>query len=228
MCARYTLTSDKEVLEAVFGITLDEPDGPRTNIAPTQQVLGVVEDDDGQRLAWHFRWGLVPFWAKSVDEAPTLINARSETAADKRTFSKAFRTRRLLVPMDGFYEWRGDKGDKQPFHVRRCDRRPFAVAGLFRKYEPDDEDGRKVSCTVLTGKPNALVKQLHDRSPVVLPEEHWDRWLDRDFDDVDALEAMLEPFDPEGWEAVPVNKKVGNPKNHGMDLLEPQGDALTA
>ena len=174
---------------------------------------------------WGFRWGLVPPWAKDPSIGVKLINARSETLLEKRSFARPFRTQRLLVPMDGFYEWRTEGGHKQPYHIRRIDRRPFAVAGLFEKWHPEHGE-TLVSCTLLTGVANPLVAQLHDRMPVILPERDWTTWLDRTLTDPAVLTPLLAPIDPAGWEAVAVDRKVGNVRNQGADVLAETGARL--
>lgn len=154
----------------------------------------------------------MPSWSKDPKE--NFINARSETAAAKRSFRSAFKKRRCLIPADGLYEWKATPGHKTPFHFRRRDREPFAIAGLWEK--GPDGDG----CALLTTSANDLLAPVHDRMPVVLSPDDYARWLDTSADP-DELQALMRPADASGWESFSVGKAVGSPRSQGPSLVDP-------
>jgi putative SOS response-associated peptidase YedK len=227
MCGRFVSTSPPDELAAYFGAeaVAETVLEPNYNVAPTQDVLAVVEHDGGRYLDAFF-WGLVPSWAKDVKIGSKMINARAETLAEKSAFKKPFATRRCLVPADGFYEWKrlgtGKKPEKQPMFIRRTDGEPLAFAGIWSLWRGSDKDQEPLrSLTIVTTSPNELMRGIHDRMPVILPEERWASWLDRGNDDLDSLSAMLVPL-PDGLlTATPVAKLVNNVRNNGPELLEP-------
>jgi putative SOS response-associated peptidase YedK len=218
MCGRFSLGVDVDRLVGEFGLDGDAvAHEPRYNVAPGQDVLAVVRGPDGLR-AGHLRWGLVPWWAPDPKGGGRLINARSETVATRPSFRDAFRARRCWVLADGFYEWaRGPDNRKQPYHIRRPDGRPFAMAGLWDRWRRGDEE--IVSCTILTTTPSAVVAPLHDRMPVLLPPEERELWLDPAADPA-ALLALLRP-DAGPLEAYPVAPLVNRPDNDGPEVREP-------
>lgn len=176
MCGRYTLSARPDALAAAFGV---DPTGfdlrPRPNITPGQDVA-VIANHEVRRLEF-FRWGLVPSWAKDESIGRRLINARSETAAEKPSFRAALRRRRCLIVADGFYEWRREGRTRQPFHFHRADGGPFAFAGLWEGWRRPDGSAL-YSCTILTTSPNELVATVHDRMPVILAPEAFPTWLE--------------------------------------------------
>ena len=219
MCGRFTMYSSRDELARLFGF--DAEDAPdlfaRYNIAPTQ-IVAVVLLDDGQRTLKALRWGLIPSWAKDEKIGNSLINARSETVAEKPAFRAAFKKRRCLIPTSGFYEWvaTGAK-KKQPLHIRMIDGRPFALAGLWERWS--GAEGEPVeSCTILTTTANELMQPFHDRMPVILAPDAYEAWLDPQTP-VEALQALLRPYPPEGMVAVPVGAYVSNPRNEGPQCL---------
>lgn len=227
MCGRFVSTSPPDELAAYFGA---EPVAeavlePNWNVAPTQDVLAVVEADGARHLD-AFYWGLVPSWAKDVKIGSRMINARAETLAEKPAFKKPFATRRCLVPADGFYEWKkltaGKKPKKQPMYVHRSDGAPIAFAGLWSIWRgPDHDQDPLRSLTIVTTSANHLMEPIHDRMPVILPEEHWATWLDRDNDDLDALGELLVPAPEDLLVVTPVGSQVSNVRNNGPELIEP-------
>lgn len=220
MCGRYTLTAPVEVLMEEFGITGRLPEiTPRYNVAPGQSVAAVVEGGDGGRRLEMLKWGLVPSWAKDPGIGNRMINARSETAAEKPSFRKAMKDRRCLILADGFYEWRKVAGGKQPYHIRMEDGRPFAFAGLWEEWDRGEEPIR--SCTILTTGANDLVSEVHDRMPVILPQEHRELWLDPDQHDPSVLLSLLAPYSPDAMTAYPVSRAVNRPSNDSPALVEP-------
>ena len=168
MCGRYTLKTPVEKLAEEFGFddsSVELP--PNYNVAPTQGVAAVLEEDGRRRLEV-LRWGLIPPWADDPQIGSRMINARAETAPEKPSFRRAFRERRCLIPADGFYEWKRMNGGKQPYYIHMKEGRPFAFAGLWESWK--EAGGPEIrSCTILTTKPNALAGEIHDRMPVILP-----------------------------------------------------------
>lgn len=227
MCGRFVSTSPPDELAAYFGA---EPVAeavlePNWNVAPTQDVLAVVEAD-GTRHLDAFYWGLVPSWAKDVKIGSRMINARAESLAEKSAFKKPFATRRCLVPADGFYEWKkltaGKKPKKQPMYIHRADGAPVAFAGLWSIWRGPDHDQEPLrSLTIVTTSANHLMEPIHDRMPVILPEEHWATWLDRDNHDLDALGKLLVPAPEDLLVVTPVGAQVSNVRNNGPELIEP-------
>ena len=216
MCGRFTLSTDPEDLARAFGV-VDLPQlSPRYNVAPSQPVAAVrvvVEDGVGQRQVRLLRWGLVPSWAKDLRVGNRMINARSETAAGKPAFRRAFRSRRCLVLADGFYEWRRRGKERQPHYVTMKDDRPFAFAGLWERWI-NPEDGEVVdSCTLLTCGPNELVEPVHDRMPVILATADHDLWLDPKQDDAEVLQPLLRPFPAGEMTVRRVSERVNSPRN---------------
>lgn len=202
-------------LEAIF-----DPGGgwkPSWNIGPTATVLGVREFRDQRRLQV-FRWGLVPGGMKDPATGARSFNARAETVATKPTFRAAFRRRRLLVPVDGFYEWQATPGaaKKTPHFFSRADGDVLVLAGLWEYWKADDREIR--SATVITTAAGPDIEGIHDRQPVVLEPDHWERWLDPELEDRDELEGMLSAGAGvlRHW---PVGSDVGNVGNDRPDLV---------
>lgn len=226
MCGRYTQHHDTAQVAERFGAgeTLFDS-GPRYNVAPTQTVPVVVArestsaPDAGVRVVDGFDWGLVPFWAKDASIGSKMINARSETVAEKPAFKHAFTRRRCILPSDGFYEWDKAGGTKQPYHFRRRDGELFGFAGLWERWKK--EDGSELyTCTILTTEANQTVGPIHDRMPVILrtPEDE-NLWLDAETHDSEMLLSLLRPYPEEWMEAVPVSKRVNRPVVDEPELL---------
>lgn len=225
MCGRFVAVTDPDGLARFM--VVDErkaPDlEPNYNVAPTQQVHAVAEHDDRRHLV-AFRWGLVPSWAKDPRIGNRLINARSESVATKNAFRSPLRKRRCLIPVDGFYEWqRNEGGGKVPHLIYRADGAPLAFAGLWSVWQdPEEPDAEPLrTCTILTTGANDMMRRLHDRMPVILEPDAWDRWLDRDTQDPAEIADLLVPADSRLLGAYPVSAEVNNPRNNHEGLLEP-------
>jgi putative SOS response-associated peptidase YedK len=221
MCGRFTLTTDPGQLQESFP-WLSIPNGitPRYNIAPTQPVA-VVPNDGKNRLDF-FNWGLIPSWAKDPSIGNKMINARAETLQEKPSFRSAFRRRRCLILADGFFEWRQDAGakSKTPMYIRLKSERPFALAGLWERW--DSPDGSKIlSCTIITTEPNALMQPIHNRMPVILPESAYPAWLAPGEADPAALQPLLAPFSAEAMLAYPISRLVNSPENDIPEVIRP-------
>lgn len=181
MCGRYTLTApDPAALRSRFPIGETVEVRSRYNIAPGDDVLAVTTDRQGTPRGELLHWGLVPGWAEQPEQLGLkLINARIETVAERSTFRTAFERFRCLIPADGFYEWQPIPGAaKQPFHITRTDRAPFAFAGLWSIWH-GPAGAQLRSCTILTRPANQVLAALHDRMPVILDPDDEDAWLDR-------------------------------------------------
>jgi len=166
------------------------------------------------------RWGLIPSWAKDPSIGTKTINAMSETAAEKPAFRDALRLRRCLIPADGLYEWQsiGPK-QKQAFNIGMADDSLFAFAGLWERWQ--DPSGELVeTCTILTTSPNALVADVHDRMPVILKLDHYDRWLDSKVNNPSSLAHCLKPFDPALMRKYPVSTRVNRPENDDQSCAQ--------
>ncbi|NJO07097.1 MAG: SOS response-associated peptidase [Chloroflexaceae bacterium] len=220
MCGRFTLRTPSEVLAAQFELPNIPALNPRYNVAPTQAVAVVRQQPVGRHLDW-LQWGLVPHWAKDPSIGSRMINARSETVAEKPAFRAAFKARRCLVLADGFYEWQAILGTrtKQPFYFQMEAGKPFAFAGLWEQW--NGPDGLLETCTLLTTEANALVQPVHDRMPVILPPDVYSVWLAPDMHDRGALEALLVPYDPAAMQAYPVRRAVNNTRNDSPECIEP-------
>ena len=196
---------------------------PRYNICPTQPVLCVRQSSSGENEAVHLRWGLVPFWAKDLKMGARMFNARSETAATKPSFRAAFKSRRCLVFADGFYEWKKEGQQKQPYYISRRDDKPFCLAGLWESWSDKSAPSPNAieTCTILTTDANAILQPLHDRMPVILQQNSFDFWLDREFSVVEELEKLLVPLATDELRTYPVDKMVNRPVNDSPQCIEP-------
>lgn len=190
---------------------------PRYNIAPSQPVLAIVHGKNG-RTGKSMRWGLVPFWAKDIRIGYKMINARAETLAAKPAYKYPFRKQRCLIPADGFYEWKRLGERKQPYRFQLKNGEPFVFAGLWDRWKHGNET--LVSCTIITVEPNSLARKVHNRMPLILPEDAWELWLHPDTDP-DYLQSLFLPYPEKEMEAYPVSPLVNSPRNDDPSLKEP-------
>ncbi len=219
MCGRYSITASLEELAQRFDFDGDRDDfRPRYNVAPTQQVLTVVGGDT--RRAGFMRWGLIPSWSKDGPSSRPLINARAETVAEKPSFRSSLKKQRCLVLADGFYEWQKVGDTKRPMRITMRSGEPFAFAGLWSKWR-DPEGDSISSCAIITTEANDLLRPIHHRMPVILPEEVEDLWLDTDLDDSDALTQLLEPYPDNAMEAYEVSRLVNSASNDVPEATAP-------
>lgn len=220
MCGRFTLTVSARVLGELFNVP--EPAGvaPRYNIAPTQQVLVARTGEGGCELA-SARWGLIPHWADDLAIGARMINARGETVASKPAFRSALKHRRCLIAADGFYEWKKVGAGKQPYLIRFADGRAFAFAGLWERWLPRDGGAPVDSCTIITTAPNELLRELHDRMPVILPPAAFEVWLRPEPLAAPRLEELLRPHPDAEMEAFPVSRRVNSPANDDPSCCDP-------
>ncbi len=221
MCGRFALDDDGTAVQQEFNLAETPQLAPRYNIAPTQPIAAVGQRADGSRGLTHFTWGLIPSWAKDPSIGSKMINARAETVAEKPSFRASFQRRRCLVPMTGFYEWQKQAdGRKQPQYIHPTgDRKLFAVAGLWERWQ--SEDGSEIlSCTLLTTTPNELVAPIHNRMPVIIAPSGYDTWLDGAASPT-AVSALLQPYDPAQMDYHPVSLTVNNPRHDDPLCIQP-------
>jgi putative SOS response-associated peptidase YedK len=220
MCGRYTLTDpDPRLLRFRFGLTETAviEQEPRFNVAPTDPVLAVRLNEDGEREPGVLRWGLVPHFADPDSFDRLLINARAETVAEAQTFQDAFAMHRCLIVADGFYEWRAEETGKKPVWITRPSREPFAFAGLWAK--ATRADGSHVhSCAIVTCAPGEVVAPIHDRMPVILQQGNETTWLDPEAGEAQLL-GLLKPTDE--LTVTEVSDAVNDARQDGPALIEP-------
>jgi putative SOS response-associated peptidase YedK len=221
MCGRYRLTRKKEILAEHFGIEPNDNWQPRYNVAPTQNVAVVRQDSEQpRRIGSTMRWGLIPFWAKDASIGYKMINARCETIAEKPAYRDALKKRRCLISADGFYEWQKNGKAKTPFCFTLGEDTVFAFAGIWERWK--NPEGQFVETfSIITTTPNALCQDVHDRMPVILPDEHYDLWLDPGFHNTEELCALLKPYDAAQMKRHEVSTRVNAVKNDDPSCAEP-------
>jgi putative SOS response-associated peptidase YedK len=221
MCGRFTLTVDPAELKQEFGeFTFPAQFAPRFNIAPTQPVLAIPNDDKNE--ADFFVWGLIPMWAKDPAIGNRLINARGETLEEKPAFRGSLKYKRCLILADGFYEWKSVPGrkTKTPFFIHMKDRKPFAFAGLWDSWNSPDGSLIK-SCTIITTEPNELMAIIHNRMPAILHPRDYAKWLDPSPQTPDQLKPLIKSFPADVMDAYPVSPLVNKPSNDAPELVVP-------
>jgi putative SOS response-associated peptidase YedK len=220
MCGRFARHRRQEIIARFIDVDGDLPFlEPSFNIAPTQQVLAVRAAVDGGREMTTMRWGLIPSWAKDDSISAHTSNARAETLLEKPSFKNAFRSRRCLIPADGFYEWSKQGKEKIPYYLRMKSDQPLAFAGLWERWR--DPAGKTVeSCTIITTTPNSLLEKLHHRMAVILRPEHFKLWLDPSLTRAETLTDILCPYPAEEMQAHRVSKLVNNVRNNIPECME--------
>ena len=221
MCGRFVRHSSMDLIERTFNVDVSGIDiAASYNVAPTQLVLGVVGSQP--RILQQFHWGLVPFWSKDKSIGARMINARSETVAEKPSFRNAFKKRRCLIIADGYFEWKGPKGQKQPYYFSLPDQKPFGFAGLWETWK-DPESGEYRSCSIITTAASDAIKDIHNRMPVILTPAIHDAWLDPGNQDTAALQKMLSKNIYREFMRTPVSKNVNNVRNNDPQNILPAG-----
>lgn len=227
MCGRYVLKSTLQQLQeqydavpaGVFSIN------PNYNVAPSLH-MPVIFEKDGERIADRYRWGLVPFWADSVNTGYSMINARAESLNKKRSFSRPFQSQRCIVPANGFYEWLKAGSSKIPHFITSKTSPLLHFAGLYEQWKSPKSEQVK-SFSIITTKANEPVSELHDRMPAMLLPEEFDTWLNPKNDDITALQDLLRPWPDDDIEFYRVSEKVNNVRNNGEHLTEPYRDLFS-
>jgi putative SOS response-associated peptidase YedK len=225
MCGRFTLTNpDPAAIAEQFHLpSVPQLAPPRYNVAPTQPIAAVIHTAEGANQLQYMFWGLIPSWSKDGSSASKMINARAETVAEKPAFRAALAKRRCLIIADGFYEWKTEaEGPKTPMRIGVTEGNGlFAFAGLFEKWAHPDSAEWITTCTIITTAPNALMRSIHNRMPVILPPEHYAAWLDYKTTDTSKVLPLLTAFPPDKMRAYPVSRAVNNPRAEGPELIQP-------
>jgi putative SOS response-associated peptidase YedK len=218
MCGRYTLTKSGKTLQAHFAfMDTEAPHQARYNIAPTQ-TAPVVISRNNKRECLPMRWGLVPSWAKDEKFGARMINARAETIWGKPSFKESFKTKRCLVPADGFIEWKNTGGGKQPHYITLRNNELFAFAGIWSQWKKGD--GLLWTFSIITTDCNALVEPIHPRMPVLLAPENYDGWLDPASEPA-TLQSLLTPFSADQMQRIEISREINSAKNDRAECLRP-------
>jgi len=219
MCGRYSLHANPGVIALAFklGIAIDW--SARYNITPSSKIVIVREDAAAGRVAALIRWGLIPGWTKDPAIGSKLANARGETVDEKPSFRNAFKRSRCLIPASGFYEWKTVAGRKQPYYMHPVGAPLFAIAGITERWQ--GPEGVVETCAIITTGPNGVMRNIHDRMPVVLSAEDHDAWLDPRNQSVAALKQLIKPCAESTMTAHAVSTRVNAPKNDDAALIEP-------
>lgn len=220
MCGRYALYGPVSRLREQFDADLEGFDfTPRYNAAPSQWLPVLRQRPDGQRVIHLLRWGLVPAWSRDETIGARLVNARGETLADKPAFRNAYRSRRCIVPINGFYEWKPVAGGKQPYYVHAAGDTLLALAGLWERWRRPGDDETIDSFTIVTTAANATLASLHERMPVVIAPGDYGAWLDAATPPA-RLAPLLVPAADQTLALHEVSRAVGNVRNDTPALIE--------
>lgn len=223
MCGRYALKTPASELATRFGLDEVVDVAPRYNIAPGTDIPTIRHSPEGKRVMHLLRWGLVPHWAKDPSIGAKLSNARGETVAEKPSFRDAFKRRRCLVPADGFYEWRTEGRQKQPYYFSMKSGGPFALGGVWESWRAPDGAILRTCCLITTG-PNEIMLPVHDRMPVIVAPDNYEAWLTGEADEVSNL---VRPYSTDEMQVWTVSKRVSRSGEEGADLVKPLGDEHT-
>ena len=221
MCGRFAFYSPSEAAAALFGVAVPIDVQPRYNIAPTQFVAAIRDDQNERRELVMLRWGLVPFWAKDPSIGNRMINARAETVAEKPAYRAAYRHRRCVVLADGFYEWHKDGDVKTPYFISLASGKPFGLAGLWENWTDKESGDALQTTTLITTEANEFMTPLHHRMPVILESGTAGEWLAGSTGLLDDVAAITPPL--RAW---PVDRRVNNARNEGEELISAAGDIL--
>jgi putative SOS response-associated peptidase YedK len=222
MCGRYRLSRRKQIIEEHFDSVSGEEDwSPRYNVAPTQPDPIIRQHPKEPRRELSLaRWGLIPWWAKDSSGAARMINARSETASTLPAFRDALKSRRCLVPADGFYEWKRAGKIRHPYCFEINNGELFAFAGLWDRWK--DPSGKMLeTCSILTTTPNAVASTVHDRMPAILTPDAYELWLDPGFVDAASISELLKPYDAHSMRCYPVSARVNHVANDDAECSAP-------
>jgi putative SOS response-associated peptidase YedK len=223
MCGRYVSKAEKEEIEKEFETVVEKIQEdltrPRYNIAPTQFVA-VIRQLERERILSGMKWGLIPSWAKDAAIGSKMINARAETVAEKPAFRAAFKSRRIIVPASGFYEWKKtDSKTKQPFYFFMKEKPVFGFAGLWEEWT-DKQTGDVIeSYTIITTEANKVLEPVHERMPVILKPEDYELWLDPQVKEAAKLQHLLVPYPAEKMSSHAVGTSVNSPKTDSPELI---------
>ncbi len=220
MCGRFEIHSPIEIIAKLFAIDSITFDiRPSYNVAPSQNVVAVASDGKKNRLL-SCRWGFVPAWSKELKTGFTMINARAETVADNKTYKSAFQDHRCLIVADGFFEWKKQNRMKIPMYIHLKSGKPMGLAGLYNNWtSPEVEE--ICTSTIIVTDANEMLAPIHERMPVIIPEEKFTLWLDPAVHDKEVLLPLLKPCDSNKLEMYPVTAKVNSAKYDNPENIMP-------
>ncbi len=221
MCGRFALWTPPGVITRYFKVSVAPDIQPRYNVAPGQQILAICQTVDAQRMPAMLKWGLIPSWAKEESIGYKMINVREESVKVKPGFKLAYKFRRCLVPVSGFYEWQKEGSGKQPYLIRLSGSDLFALAGIWESWKKPASDERIESCAILTTSANGVISRVHDRMPVIIRPDDIDLWLDAN-SSIHRIEALMRPYDDRDMVCHRVGRAVNNVKNDDPSLIESQ------
>ena len=229
MCGRYVLKTTLQELQQKYGAV---PEGTFTieenyNVAPSLHMPVIVQQGH-QRKIDKYRWGLIPFWAKEINSGYSMINARAESLEQKKSYARPFKSKRCVVPVSGFYEWKKSNGEKIPHYITQNSSDLMNVAGLYEEWKPKKQGESPInSFTIITTDANDPVSELHDRMPAMLLDEELDIWLDPNNQDTTSLKDLLRPWPNDDISFYRVGQEVNNARNSGKQLIEPYRDLFS-
>lgn len=218
MCGRFTIYSPPELIQSYFELSELYPFIPSYNVAPSQMVLAIRENNNHQRVGLPLRWGLVPSWMKEENISTKLINARVETVHEKPSFRHAFKSKRCLVVADGYYEWNQEITPKQPYYIQTQDKELMAFAGIWEHWQ--NKEGKQIeSCAIMTQDANSQLAQVHSRMPVIIDQQHFKTWLDTDNHHIEDIRKLLSSIPYPSMRITPVSPKVNNPRFNSPECI---------
>jgi putative SOS response-associated peptidase YedK len=221
MCGRFAQTKELAILISRFNFIIEDLEiRKRYNIAPGQDTAVILREGDSRKMKM-MRWGLVPFWTKEKPKGATRINTRAETMAEKPSFRQSFKTRRCLVPADGYYEWKKimETGAKIPFFFSLKNKEPFAFAGIWDVWQ-NPEGEPLFSFSIITTEANSLGLPIHDRMPAILRQNAENIWIDPAINDLNILADLIKPYPSGEMEVCEVSPLVNSPKNDSPDCIK--------
>ncbi|MGZ5010273.1 MAG: SOS response-associated peptidase [Methylobacter sp.] len=216
MCGRYNLIATGQQIMDHFRLLSLPAHNPDYNIPPGQKILAIIQLEDGSNRAVNLHWGLIPSWSKDRTISSHLINARAETLTEKLSFKKAYQHRRCLIPATGFFEWQSIDAGKQPYHIHKSDNALFAFGGLWEHWEQDQET--VYSCTIITTVANDKIAPIHNRMPIIIAPDDYNRWLDKKTAIVD-IAAFLAADAYRNMQVIPISTRVNNPLHNDESCL---------
>ena len=226
MCGRFYLDVPRDTFLSHYQLVDASILPPRRyNIAPSQDILAVRSIDGGERTVDPLHWGLIPSWSKDENPQYSMINARADTVDSKPAYRAAFKKRRCLIPVSGFYEWQPQNHYKQPYVITMNDQEKglnnlFSLAGLWEHWE--SKEGKVIeSCTIVVTDANAVLRPIHDRMPVIIDPKDYNTWLDPENHDTAGLKALLKPYPASYMKAYPVSRRMNDPSYEEIDCIKP-------
>ena len=216
MCGRFNLIATKQQIMAHFSLQRLPDYQPDYNIPPGQKIIAIVKLKDGSNKAVNLFWGLVPSWSKDRKIASHTFNAKAETLTEKPSFRNAYKLRRCLIPVTGFFEWQTTTKGKKPYHIHQPASALFAFAGLWECWEHLQES--VYSCTIITTAANAKIAPIHDRMPVIITPDGYNHWLDKTNSAVDIVDFITDDI-YSTMKVTPISMRVNNPMHNDEECL---------